>query len=355
MKILTSNTSHGAFKAIVEEINSRFDASNPFDEHIVLAPDRFTAFVERALLSSLKKGSAFGIEVASFVRLAGKILGKNVNKCLTPEGSVMLIAEAITASNEEGALRFFGKVAKKDGFANELYAALTSLRNGGIDPNGLKEKAETIEDKTLKSKLEDIATIYAKYLDLLEEKDHSDSSTRLEKLAIYLKENPDVLRGKHFYCTDIYEFSALELDILKSINEHAASFTIAITSGKGNPNERIYPDSLINKLRTIDSKCEIKAKNEDNLEAPFECISKNLFAYKAPAVPVKNVSEDGEEKVVLRVAKNRYDEVLSLVVDINRKVREGARYKDIEVFVGDLNGYQAELKSAFVRYGIPFF
>lgn len=364
MKILTSNTSHGAFKAIVDEIKNNLEADKKngvrFPEHIVLAPDRFTAFVERALLSELKKKSTFGIEVASFVRLANNILGTSAQKCLSPEGSVMLIAEAIL--EEEPNLQYFGKVAKKDGFASELYASLTALRNGEdplsdedekdplIQAAKLREKANKVDNATLKKKLEDIALIYSKYLELLSDKGRSDSTKRLEAFANYLKKNRDELVGKHFYCTDIYEFSEPEIEILRCLNDKG-SLTIALTSGEGNPNSRIYPGNLIQKLTNkIDPFCKPIQQTKDELAEPFECISKHLFAYKAPA---KLVNSAG--KVVIRSAKNRYDEVLALIVDILSKVRNGGRYKDIEVYVPDLQSYQAELKSAFVRYDIPFF
>ena len=367
MKILTSNTSHGAFKAIVQEINNNLedDKTNGvrFPEHVVLAPDRFTAFVERALLKELGKKSTFGIEVASFIRLANNVLsgtkeGKQ-RKCLTPEGSVMLVEEAILSVEKE--LKYFRNVAKKDGFASELYASLTALRNGEAkleedeaplrQAAKLGEKAKQVADATLKKKLEDIALIYGKYLELLVERGRNDSTTRLEEFADYLLHHPEELAGKHFYCTDIYEFSEPEIEILRCINDNeTATLTIALTSGKGYANSRIYPDNLIDSLKSkIDLQCELVAQPEDKLDAPFDCISKHLFAYKAPS-PVKC-----EDKVAIRVANNRYDEVLALVVDILSKVRNGGRYKDIEVYASDLQSYQAELKSAFVRYDIPFF
>ena len=87
MKIVISNTSHGAYKGVVQEIKSNLKSTQ---ESIVLAPDRFTAFVERGLISTLELESSFGLEVMSFTRLANKLIGKDIKKCLTPEGSVML-------------------------------------------------------------------------------------------------------------------------------------------------------------------------------------------------------------------------------------------------------------------------
>lgn len=350
MKIVVSNTSHGAYKGFVQEIKNHLDTGM---QNVVLAPDRFTAFVERGLISTLELESTFGIEVVSFTRLANKLIGKDIKSCLTPEGSVMLISKVILDVKDQ--LCYYRNVAKADGFASELYAALTALRNSGATVETLRERAETIEGaSSVKSKLLDIALIYDEYLNQLE-KEHSDSSTRLVALAKHLQEHPESVAGKHFYCTDIYEFSAPELEILKWIDKYALSLTIAVTSGYDNPNKRIYPDRVIGKLKSIcDGKAEI-VRHDETLCSPTDAVSRWLFSYSKPKNRAENVDENGNRKVCLRVAKDRYDEILKLATDVVRHVREGGRYNDIEVFVSDLKSYQSDIKSIFSRYKIPFF
>lgn len=350
MKIVISNTSHGAYRGVVDEIKRHLGAG---DETIVIAPDRFTAFVERGLISTLELESTFGIEVMSFTRLATKLVGRDIKKCLTPEGSVMLISKAIL--DVKDSLSYYKNVAGADGFAGELYAALTALRNSGMTAEGLKEKAESIKDNiSLKLKLSDMALIYGEYLKQLDE-GHSDSSTRLMALASFLAEHPEAVANKRFVCTDIYEFSSPELEILRQIDKSALSLTVGLTSGYDNKNKRIYPDRAIVKLKTIcDGKAEI-VRNDEVLTPPIDAISKWLFSYSLPSNRVEDKDENGQQKVVVRVAKDRYDEILRLALDITRHVRKGGRYKDIEVFVSDIKSYQADVKAIFARYNIPFF
>ncbi|MBQ9276011.1 MAG: exodeoxyribonuclease V subunit gamma, partial [Clostridia bacterium] len=349
MKIVISNTSHGAYKGVVQEIKSNLKSAQ---ESIVLAPDRFTAFVERGLISTLELESSFGLEVMSFTRLANKLIGRDIKKCLTPEGSVMLISKVILDVKDK--LCYYKSVAKVDGFATELYAALTALRNSGATVESLKESAEKMEESPLKTKLMDIATIYEEYLVQLEVS-HTDSSTRLIALASYLASHPEAVAGKRFYCTDIYEFSAPELEILKNIDKYAMSLTIGVTSGYDNPNKRIYPDRVIQKLKSVsDGRAEI-VRNDEALPPATDGISRWLFSYSKPKTPIENVGENGEKKVYLRVAKDRYDEILKLATDVIHHVRSGGRYKDIEVFASDLKSYEADIKAIFARYNIPFF
>ena len=69
--------------------------------------------------------------------------------------------------------------------------------------------------------------------------------------------------------------------------------------------------------------------------------------------PEKRV--DCEGRLSLVSARTRADEILSAVTYIKNKVMKGARYKDFEIVLTDPDSYKAELKSAFVRYDVPFF
>ncbi len=345
MKIITSNTSKGAYLGVVEVLRKNMDGSS---KNVVIAPDRFTASVERGLISALQIESTFGIEVMSFTRLASKLIGNDIKKCLTPEGSVMLIGKVIADSRDK--LCYYNKVAMKEGFASELYAALTAIRNSGISSEQLVLSAKNATS-SLKMKTKDIALVYEGYLAALEGR-HSDSSTRLYALAEYIKNNPSEVATTNFYITDIYDFSAPEREIIKQLAASALSLTVGITSGYSNPNKRIYPDRVAKRLASL---CQgrVQIESNDEILPPYkEAISTKLFSY------ISTSSQERAEcdgKVVLRSAKDRSDEVLSLAIDVAKGVREGKRYRDFEVFASDLDAYGQEIKSVFSRYEIPYF
>ncbi len=345
MRIVVSNSARGAYCGVLKYLKQSIATSS---RNIVIAPDRFTASVEKGLISSLGIEGSFGIDVMSFTRLANKIIGKDIKKCLTPEGSVMLIGKVISDLKDE--LQYYGRVAMADGFAHELYAALTAIRNSGVTSRKLLERERDMSP-ALRAKTHDIALIYDGYLNALCEK-HSDSSTRLYSLAKFIEDNPSCIADTHFYCTDIYDFSQPEYEILSQIAKHAMSFTVGITSGYDNENNRIYPDYIFKKLKSLTpDKVEV-VRNDEELCPPIDAVSKKLFAY----VDTKEDSRaENGGKVKLRVAKDRSDEVLALAMDIEKAVREGGRYKDFEVYVSDLDGYESELTAVFKRYDIPFF
>lgn len=341
MNLIISNSSRGAYRGVMKYLKQRLGESN-----IIIAPDRFTASVERGIISTLGIESSFGIDVMSFTRLANKLVGKDIKKCLTPEGSVMLIGKVI--AERCGEFEYYGKVALTDGFASELYAALTAIRNSGISTEMLKAESDRMSP-ALRAKTHDIISIYEGYLQALEGK-HSDSSTRLNTLAQYINAHPESVSTVHFYCTDIYDFSAPELDIIAGLAKNALSLTIGLVSGYDNANRRIYPDRVIAKLKSVCGD-KVNIYNErEQLEAPIEAISTQLFSYGEAEHPAEN-----RGKVVLRSAKDRHDEVLALALDIIDRVRSGGRYCDTEVYVSDIADYEAEIKAVFSRYGIPFF
>ncbi len=345
MKIVISNSARGAYKGVLNHLKQNRDGTS---SNVVLAPDRFTASVERGIISSLSLESSFGIEVMSFSRLANKLLGESIKKCLTPQGAVMLIGEVIGKLCDSGELKYYNKVGKIDGFASELYAALTAIRNSGVDSDVLRQTSKKLPI-ALKNKMEDIALIYESYLKALEGR-HSDSSTRLIALVEFLKNNPQSVATTHFYCVDIYDFSSPELEIVKSLAKSALSLTVGIPSGGDNPNKRIYPDYVIEKLKGVcENKVEIE-RNDEQLSKQIDTISTRLFSYSFSKQRVEN-----DEKVHLRVAKDKSDEVLALAMDIVAHVRGGGRYKDFEVCANDIEDYEGEIKSVFQRYSIPFF
>jgi ATP-dependent helicase/DNAse subunit B len=180
MKIILSDTSRGAFNGVLELLKKRTASAG---KHIVIVPDRFTAYIEREIMEYLSADSLFDVEVMSFTRLALKCLGRGARRCLTPEGSVMLLASVLQKNKDK--LEYYNKAAASEGFASELYAAVTEIRNSGVTADALIEKSKDMPPY-LAAKARDIAFVYGEYLKELVEK-YTDSTTRLEALAQYIK------------------------------------------------------------------------------------------------------------------------------------------------------------------------
>jgi len=344
MKIIKSNTFRGAYNGLVKCIKSNLGHGA---QNIIIAPNRFTASIERALIESLEMESSFGIEVVSFHNLAQNVLGPKLYKCITEEGSIMLISSILSKNKDR--LSCYGNVVGKDGLAEQLFKSLDVFRKSGIDASLIETKLEELAPY-LKLKTSDIVFIYNEYLKAL--KDHfEDGCTVLDAFSKFISDEPAYAANINFYCTDIFEFSAPELRVLEQIDKAALSLTIAIPSGLDFPNRRIYPDKYIKRLKDH-SESFIEEIYLDSLKPQYDRISKYLFSYETP-----NKVLLSDDKIILRKAKDKYDEIMQLALDIMQYVRENKdnRYRDFEVLVGDLASYSHEIKDIFGRYHIPFF
>ena len=258
---------------------------------------------------------------------------------------VVIVPDKFTASSERGIIATLGEEALFNVRVTSFYAALTSVRNSGLTPESLRTAALRAPSN-IKGKLTDMALIYECYIAALGDR-HSDSTTRLEAFAALLAEGEPV--PAHFYVVDFYDFKSPELDILCGLAKSALSLTVGMVGGKGNPNERIYCDGAAQRLLTACGGGEERHYRE-TLHPALDAISRTLFSYELPEERVENGG-----KVRLISAKSRTEEIEFLAREIVTKVADGARYRDFEVVLSDVEGYKAEVKSVFLRYGIPFF
>lgn len=351
MKLILSNSTKGAYEGVLKELTDRVKNN---EKCVVITTDRMTATVERAILSSLEnegEGRAmFNVTVSSFTRIASKMLGGEIGKCLTPEGSVMLLADVIEKHKNELA---FYKNIPVDGLSSELYAAITALRNSGVSPEILRVNVDRLPQK-MHDKVNDIAFVYENYLEMLT-KDRSDSSTRLESLKERISTGDKIM--EHYFIVDFTDFNAPQFGVIEELEKKTLSLTIGVVGGtdgkNGFANGRIYPVRTIEKLKNLSQgTAKITYHFEKYSDEVRPQIGRYLFSYEKPGKTVEN-----KGKILLKKAQTRRDEVLAVAIDIVKKIRANkeCRFKDFEVLATDLNGYAPLFKSTFARYDIPFF
>ncbi len=352
MKLILSNSTKGAYEGVLKKLTALIKND---EKCVVITTDRMTATVERAILSSLENEgdlkAMFNVTVSSFTRIASKMLGGKIGKCLTPEGSVMLLADVIERHKSE--LHFYQNVPV-DGLSSELYAAITALRNSGVSPENLIESIDRLPYK-MRDKVNDIALVYQNYLAMLGE-NRTDSSTRLEALRAQIADGGKI--DEHYFIVDFTDFNAPQFGVIEELEKKTQSLTIGVVDGidsknGGLENGRIYPIHTIEKLKKLsDGPAKIEYYFENYSDEVRPQIGRYLFSYEKPKKTVEN-----KGKIILNKARTRRDEVLAVAVDIVKKIRadENCRFKDFEVLATDLQDYAPIFKSTFARYDIPFF
>lgn len=344
VELFLSTASHIANAELLCNLKKRRESGST--RHIVIVPDRFTLNTERNILEDLNLAGAFDITVTSFRRLSMKTLGKKAKDCMSAEGSVMLLSKVILDKKDE--LKYFINAHKKPGFASEIYAVLTLVRNSGISVDALDRASDNLPDLARK-KCKDIVVLYKGYLDAISS-GKVDGSVLLEKFKEEIPES-DYIAESDIYISDYFSFTEMQRSVITALMKCARSVNIALVQGKG-ANARIYPQKELARIYAMAKSVGVSVKENycaDNLSLARKKVANELFAF--------NQSEKIQGGSGIRVyeAESVKEEITLLARRIKLLVKQGYRYKDISVLAGDVEGYLPTLKKVFLEEEIPYF
>lgn len=344
IKILSSNTQAKASKLVYEELR---EARKKGGRHVIIVSDRFTLSTERNLMKELGVSGVFDVEVMSFTRLAKRILSSTTRRSLSPEGAVMLMRRAIDDVKDE--LSSYGRSCSKPGFAGEMFAAIASVRNNSISPEELLEASEKLRGISA-LKLRDVATIYARYEELISS-GYEDMTSRLNALADEIPESSDVAETS-FYVMEFTSCTAVQLRILNGLFKCARNVTVGVLSAEKNPNRSVLNGDLKQKLVGMayrsGKSVEERYAEDDALTPESALINKYLFSYEKADVM-------DTDKVMLYSASSLYDEICHVAsviryLVINKKMR----YQDVAVICPS-EEYKSIIKEVFSAQDIVYF
>lgn len=342
IKLIYSNTLDSA--PILEEIKKK----NKFGtKHLLLVPDRFSMTYQKEVLNYLNLKGTFNIEVSSFVRLASKRLPLGAKEFLSPQAEILLMRKVIEENKK--LLKCYKLNVKTVGFASQMYAVISQLRNSGVSVISLNNAIEHAPNK-LANKLSDIALLYEGYIKEIHDR-YIDGTSKLEALCDYLPTSD--INEYDVYISDFLDFNAVELNIIEKLILCAKSVTVSIVDSKDTPNERIYPKTVIERLKAIikGSGNLIEEKfNEIKLLPSASILSKNLFGYGK----VEMLSKI--DNVIIRSAKTMIDEVRGVASEIRRGIIEyGKRYQDFAIVCCNIDSYSDCIQDIFAKYNIKYY
>lgn len=338
-------------RAILERMKERYRRGRKM---LLIVPDRFTLSYERALLDFLQIEGTFDIEVVSFSRLADKTLDSRIHRLLDNQSEVMLLRKVIEECKDR--LVYYKNAAQFTGFAAQMYAAISQIRNSGVSAEALERACETLSDKTA-NKTKDIALVYRGYVAALQDK-YTDGSSKLEALT------EEIEQGRYgeyeVYISDYTGMTQIEYGIVGAMMRACRNVCICVLDGSdaaGNPypNEHIYPFEMQKKIRWLaqneaGSKLHV-SRRFFPLPDRMQRIAQYLFSYRRPGAKL-----GGEECVRLIAAPDPEEEVKQTARDITRLVKKsGARYRDIAVVCCDVDRYRDAIDGIFRRFSIPYY
>ena len=360
------------FKYIKDIIN------NPQKIYII-TPEQFSFTAERKLLEEVE-GACINAEVLTFSRMAYRVvkeIGNNL-KNIESFGKSMLIYNLL--DNSKNDLKFLGKNMQNVEVIEKL---ITEFKKHNVTLESLKKANEQIEDKYLKSKLEDIEYIYNKYEENISER-FLDENDILTILAENIK-NTDMFNDS-VICIDEFagftpqEYRVIEelMKVAKEINVSICLDELSIDTASQKSMQKDYGIIAKNKQKiNIDEASDLFYSNRIAVEKLIDIANLNNIEVEKPVFLDKqyrfkndelqhlerniysNIYEEykGENtNIKLFLAANPYSEIEQVACKIIEEVRENkVKFKEIGIITKNLDTYSGIIKAVFDKYDIPVY
>ncbi len=328
---------------ILDKIKGRFDGKS---KHLLIVPDRFTMSYEKQALEYLGLRGSFDLEVASFSRLADRFLDRKTLRLLDKQSEIMLLRKVIEDNKQD--LVCFKRAAGLVGFAEEVYAAISQIRNSGVHVEDLEKIVSELPFKVA-VKTKDIALIYRKYVEQLQQK-YVDGTSKLEAFCDFIPTSE--LADCHIYLSDFVTLSKVEQNIVKEMMKVGLTFDACLVSSHTR-NEFIYPNSLVDKFVNMTEEVGMIAHLESfspQLKDDFCMLRDELFACER----VEELSSGNH--IEIYHAPTVQEEIRFVARQINELVKsKQARYKDVAVVCCDFGGYCDDINHIFRDFGIAYY
>ena len=294
------------------------------------------------------------LTVASFRRLANIAFRKHGGISYNQPGNagkLLLLYRIIEELSP--ALKIYSN-AQDRRLSEMLLGAVSQLIMAGVSPSALSLAAEKTEDEAFREKAREIALIYAAYSAEMSEL-YSDPTDDINRLAeLYRRYGPDT---ENVYFFDSFNgFTYQEIGVIESVVRKCdVTVTLNMPSVSGKTGF-MTSEKTDRKLREIAGKYKIDISTEtvsggNSVVIPaFSLIRERLFDFSY-------CSDEGysDGNIELVTCKNPYYQAEYIAADICRRIRAGARYKDIAVVSRNTELYNGTTEAVFERYGIPVF
>lgn len=334
-------------------------SATPRGKHIyVIVPDREAVIAENLFA---KADNAGDIDVVTFSRLCNFVFRKYGGIC---ENYISRGAKTVMMYNTFRAvsdmlLSYKGVPGGDVSTAKKLVAMRSELHKNAVSPHALSSAVKDVPDETGK-KISDFSFIFSAFDAELSSR-FEDPDGMIEKMNKKLSEN-DFFEGSDVYIDSFTSFSKEQIKTLKMVMRGAENVYIALPYIPYEDENIPCFSSVFNtdkKLRAAasDVKKEIgedvllaAGKRAENTELSF--LSSNLYSEPDGVLAVYN-DETGHIRII--GASDAFAESEAVCLDICKKIRGGARYRDFGIIVRNISEYTGIIDAMMRKYSIPYF
>lgn len=358
-----SGKSHQLYQQIIEA-----SIQSPEKNFLVIVPEQFTMHTQQKVAAMHPSGGLLNIDILSFQRLAHRIfeeVGADKRTVLEETGKTLLLRRSVMKKQDQ--LKILKGNLKKQGYLLEMKSLISELTQYDIDADKMEKLQASVKDRpALYYKLKDIDTIYTAFQEELEGK-YITAEETLEALCQVLFRSK-LLKGSVIALDGFTGFTPIQQKVLRELLQIAEQVTVTVTIDAKEDFYRIRGEHELFYLskKTIHTltglarqvNCEIlppvvmEWKNLPRFEpeGELEFLERHLFRGGKPYV-----SQRDREHISLHTSENPVEEAHFAARTICRYIREGYRYQDIAVVVGDFSSYNSYIPQVFREYRIPLF
>lgn len=341
------------FDSIKEDISNNVDV-------ILFVPSQQRQETENKYIEYLNTQGIIGVNITTiseYVKNSLKNIGINTDeKYISKQDKKIILADVISNMNDE--LKLFRNVSKKDGFLDLMYIYVDLLRKSNFDINVL-DKID-IENKMVFQKLKEICKIYAKFVDEIKEK-YIDS---VDEIDMFLKNILKLdLVNTNIYIDSYNNFTNSEFRVLDAFFKSANNVTISLCTDissatdiyRFNTNEIFETsNSTYLKLLNIANKNSVSINSEIFYNKQNK--QKEDIKYLADNIFFDSILKKKEaQNIHIEYFANILSEVNNISKVINRKIREGFRYSDFDIYTTDVEKYKDVISRVFFDTKIPIY
>lgn len=343
--ILSDTTKNATTQTLLSVIQKA--EKNRFQDYLVIVPETKSIIIEKELLELSKNHAFANIFVYSFVRLISRLGFVSAENIVSKQVCVLLLRKIIYDNISK--LECYKKTAKTIGFAEKIYETIAQFKSSNISPEDLKLSLET-KSESLRAKLQDIILLYEEYEKALGE-DLFDDLDKLNLISKFAK-NSEFVKNAEIFVVGFDNITYEMVSVLKELGAHSKEITFSsVYFNEKREDKHIQSNELYLKFKRVADELKypyVPVFFKMKKSGDFYAIQNYLFANKQYKVqPHGNIQ--------IFEASTKRQEIDQVANKILEEVKLGKRYRDIGLFVCDLESNKKLIEESFDEYQIPYF
>ena len=353
LNIILGKPKTGKSSYIYEQIEKDIENKK---EVILFVPSQQRLETENKYMDTLKKSGIIGVNITTINEYTKENitrLGISTNdRYITKQDKKMILADVISKLD----LSVFKSVSKKEGFLELIYIYIDLLRKSEFDFSALDKL--NIKNKLVYEKLKEICKIYEVYLNEVKDK-FVDS---IDEIDIFLNNISKLdFSNTNIYIDSYNNFTESEFKVIKALVSLAKNVSISLTTDISKI-EDIYSEntneifdvsnltyqrllSIANTLGiSVNTKLTYIKKIKQNEDISY--LADNIFYDE-------KVERKVAQNIHVNLYSNAFSEIQNVAKVINKKIREGYRYRDFDIYTTDVDKYKNIIARIFFDTKIP--